>query len=1038
MEEDDFIFVDLTSFSIYRPHQIASTRASKISDGTAQEKNRSSELVSLSDLCDRGSNSFLFDGIICFEINGQAQSRYVQRAPFEILSIGGYEDTSLHSVGSEIWLQSVAGGSSKVWYRLRVPASEYLRYYEPFVWISNLAKHFIDFLHMHKQVKLRDFELCFISWLQDIHGFSDDFLSWRQQHPRNDFRQAVAVHVNFLYNQAALLGPDYASHPLWNEIDQLALTAVPRQRTNFKDNRTVTTPYVFECFRHMPWASFLDPIVCELEQSSTHHLDPATMEGPTFQDEQQRGSDSIARITSNKGPIEEGDVVAIPSDANGSWKTNDEFWLAYVQSRQTTKRGLQRLSLVWLYRASDTACQGMKYPFENEIFISDHCNCGDPPIHAADVDHKVSVALFSDPSSAQGGFFIRQKYNSADSFWTTLQPSDFKCGCHQGLNPACPYQVGDTLLLEAETLGREMLEPVVLVEHSPDGNADRICVRRLLRKREDYGDINAEPNELVYSSRIDTANVSAMRRRCHVRFYTLDDQRCRRITAPYNRKGTGDCYYILYKQSNLSGALEPLRQPWPPMKQGFRTEDSSARPLRGLDIFCGGGSLGRGLEEAGAVKNEWAVDLFPEAIHTYHANSPDVKAYNGSVNDYLYRASRGLGGGLIAEKGEAEFMCAGNPCPGFSSANPDRNSNRSLLNNSLVASVISFVDFYRPKYLVMENVLGMATGGRERSGHINVFAQVLCALVGLGYQVRPVILDAWNFGAPQARTRLFVMATAPGLRPLTKPQASHSHPSSVIGRSLGKTANGLAFGEREWMPTPFEYISIGEATMDLPRNTDARTPCISYPDHRVMGSLSALNNVRLSCIPRFPPGMTFVKSVEMGWQPPPSVSAWHWDTKLRAGKASKAWQRAREHALLPTVTTSNWPGDALTGSALHWDAHRPLTIMEARRAQGIPDDEVIIGPPAVQWRIIGNGVARPVAIALGLSLRQAWLDGSWQNQTAAQARTTAELDPNQPSANCRATGDSDPVNERTSPDLSDSTGSESIKIRCREGNIKTV
>jgi len=47
--------------------------------------------------------------------------------------------------------------------------------------------------------------------------------------------------------------------------------------------------------------------------------------------------------------------------------------------------------------------------------------------------------------------------------------------------------------------------------------------------------------------------------------------------------------------------------------------------------------------------------------------------------------------------------------------------------------------------------------------------------------------------------------------------------------------------------------------------------------------------------------------------------------------------------------------------------------MEARRAQGFPDEEVIIGTPAQQWKIIGNSVARPVAVALGMSLREAWL-----------------------------------------------------------------
>ncbi|KAL8779767.1 MAG: hypothetical protein Q9203_001200 [Teloschistes exilis] len=353
-----------------------------------------------------------------------------------------------------------------------------------------------------------------------------------------------------------------------------------------------------------------------------------------------------------------------------------------------------------------------------------------------------------------------------------------------------------------------------------------------------------------------------------------------------------------------------------------------------------------------------------------------MKLFNGSVHPYLLQALEGSGR-MVAQKGEVEFISAGSPCPGYSNANQDHTSDRSLLNNSLVASVISFVDFYRPKYMVMENVVGMAASSRllERGKlTINVFAQVLCALVGLGYQVRPMLLDAWNFGTPQGRTRLFITAAAPGLAPLAEPPASHSHPDNIPNRALGKTANGLLFGERKWVATPFQHVTIGEATQDLPANPDGRAPIIGCPDHRCMRNQSFLNHIRLSCVPRFPAGMTFIKSFLAGWQPPPQIRDWHWETKLRSDvRLSKAWQRAKENALLPTVTTYNAPAEAMTGSALHWEAHRCLTVMEARRAQGIPDDEVIVGSPPMQWRIIGNAVAMQVAIALGMSLREAWM-----------------------------------------------------------------
>ncbi|KAL8700076.1 MAG: hypothetical protein Q9224_001126 [Gallowayella concinna] len=958
-ENDDFISVDLENFSIYRPHQISARPSSRISTSSFREKTRSNELVSLQDLHDRASSSFCFDGVLCIGKDRQ-QQRYVQKIAFEVLSIGGYEDNSLHTVGPDIWLQSFVGKSSKIWYRLKNPATEYSRYYKPFVWVADLAKHLVDFIHARATTSLHDFNGSFTTWLATLHGLDSQFLSWRKSYPRSDFRHVVVAHATFLYNQAGQLGTHYTSQPLWGEIDPAALTAIPRQISQRKSRATVVTPFVHQCFGHLPWAKFLDPV--DVPQQVTESL-PLRHRNDWYRQ---------ARETSIEGPVEVGDVVAIKSDTNTSWKTKDEYWYAYVQAYKATKHGKQ-LSLIWIYRPADTACQHMKYPHSNELFMSDHCNCNDPAIYASEVAYKVRVSLFVD-STPQTEFFIRQKYSSEDCYWATLKSSDFRCQCsNKQALPQYDYNVGDTIFVRA-TAPKETLEPVVLLEHAPNHNPAKILVKRLLRKRDDYGDSAAEANELVYTSRSDLCDISAIVRRCYIRFYTYSEREQNLIPAPYNRSGAGDCYYILSEESRL-GNLRPLHHPWPTMNQGFDPFSTPAhKPLRGLDIFCGGGNLGRGLEESQAVKNEWAVDYFSEAIHTYHANlQQPAKLFNGSVNDYLFQAIKGRGCGLIAQKGQVEMISAGSPCQGFSIANQRYNNDQSLLNISMVASVVAFVDYYRPKFVIMENVLGMANCGPKRTGQDNVFAQVLCALVGLGYQVRPMILDAWSFGAPQGRTRLFITAAAPGLEPIAIPPPSHSHPENVIGRSLGKTANGLPFGAREWAPTPFEFVSIGEATKDLPENVDARIACILYPDHRVTGNLSALDNIRLSCVPRFPPGMTFVKAAKIGWQPPPQMAAWHWGTNVRSNINSMAYQRTKSNALLPTLTTKNSPSEALTGSALHWDAHRCLTVMEARRAQGYPDEEIIIGSPSMQWKIVGNSVTRQVAISLGMGLRKPWL-----------------------------------------------------------------
>jgi hypothetical protein len=58
-------------------------------------------------------------------------------------------------------------------------------------------------------------------------------------------------------------------------------------------------------------------------------------------------------------------------------------------------------------------------------------------------------------------------------------------------------------------------------------------------------------------------------------------------------------------------------------------------------------------------------------------------------------------------------------------------------------------------------------------------------------------------------------------------------------------------------------------------------------------------------------------------------------------------------------------------------------LLEVRRAQGFLDDEVILGKPAQQWHIVGNSVARQVALALGMAVREAWF-GTLYDEPAAE------------------------------------------------------
>ena len=942
-----------------------------------EEFPRANELVSLHEINEWNVQCFCFDGVI----RHGGKDEYVQGVPFELLSIGGYGELSNPILSVDIWIQSKNGKKYGVWYHLTSPALEYRAYHACFLWMAHLSIHTVNYLSTHEDVTLGDFQATFHRWLKGLYA-SADVDKWLAAYGRADFRHAVASQANFLWCQATQVQSELETQPLWAEINPIFLTAIPKRIEQFtrtemfvemnegvtiRKRKTTVTPYVFNCFKHLPLAKFL---FCQA---------PACSRGLNTKDLLTKGRtmptidpvlDTRKCRATQFGNIGIGDVVALKADEKTTWKPKDTHWYGYVQSISDGEKG-RALGLLWLYRPSDTQCLEVPYPHSKELFLSDHCNCGDVPIFAQEVMYKLRVTFYHGSVTANDDYFIRQRYIEADGAWETLTETNFRCSCNSS-KVEKQYVKGDTLLVKI----RNILEPVILDETYLEGLPGKLRVRRLMRKGRDYYDMNAAPNELVVTDRLQIVPEAHVDRACMIRLYSRDDILQNRIPIPYNRGGTGDFYFVSAQDLNGDG-LRPLSTaiPWDSiMKEGWNPVDLPSQPaaMLGLDLFCGGGNFGRGLEEGKAVIFKWAVDWNTEALHSYRANSrggdDDVKLFLGSVNDYLTQALRGKGATSVAQQGEVEVIAAGSPCQGFSYANPIKGSDGSLINISMVASVISYVDFYRPKYALLENVKGMAAGTNAE----NMLALVISALVGMGYQVRTFALDAWNFGSPQSRSRVIVSVTAPGLKPLPEPPHTHAHPEEIRSSSLGSTANGLRSNSRYTSVTPFSYISAEEATKDLPL-TNARTSCIPYPDHRMSRALSTRGRIQIGSIPRFPGGGNFMAAMTRGYMPKYQIDTYPWQNKVMAAPGCKSWQRVKRGALIPTIMAEPRPDDGANGQCLHWDQTRLLTIMEARRAQGVPDDEVLVGLPADQWKIIGNSVARPMALTLGLSLRRAWL-----------------------------------------------------------------
>lgn len=675
-------------------------------------------------------------------------------------------------------------------------------------------------------------------------------------------------------------------------------------------------------------------------------------------------------------PFVVGDVVAIePNESEEKlWRktaTNEAVqreWVAYIHRVEMLEDNTQQLFVLWLYHPENTTISTADYPVEKELFMSDHCNCNEPKLLSTDVTSRRTVDWFSRAFDTDKDFLVRQTYMPEEAHFITLQKAHFGCDCTKGDTGSVQNcRVGDSVYIKKTNAGRRILEPVVI--HSVDHTNKEVTVRRLLRLKRDCPDTlgntrkrGIAENELVWTRELIKVSAQRVERRCYIKFFSIEDVLSHNIPFPYNRGGAGD-FWILSTQRTMTEdqpKIKPLAEAPISLIQGPNpTMKPSFEKLPGLGLFSGCGNLDRGLEEAGAVQFKTAVDYNAEAVHTLRANAryTDLKLWLGSVDDYLAAALS------ASDMEEFAVIAAGSPCPGFSTLQQDWLSKQSLKNASHVTTFCSFVDLYRPKWALLENVVNMACNRKGYEGE-RVLSQIVACLVALGYQVRQFIMSSWNYRGSQQRSRLIVSIAAPGLAPIIAPWHTHSHPDSAKSRSIGELLTGQKFGVHEEYPTPFAFVSAGEAIAELPNIGNGKVQtCIPFPDHRLHRPLNRDYQNIINRVPTHPPGQGLADALRLGLIPPdfPGVRK----------EIGKAFRRMTKDGLISTITTNPSPHDARGGAVVHWEQNRPLSIEEARRAQGIPPDEVIIGSLSEQIRMVGNAVDRHVAEPLGLSLRHA-------------------------------------------------------------------
>lgn len=169
--------------------------------------------------------------------------------------------------------------------------------------------------------------------------------------------------------------------------------------------------------------------------------------------------------------------------------------------------------------------------------------------------------------------------------------------------------------------------------------------------------------------------------------------------------------------------------------------------IKSIDLFAGIGGIRLGFEQAfgKSLKTVFVSEWDEYAQKTYSANFNDNFALAGDIT-------------TVKDKDIPDFdIClAGFPCQAFSLAGQRKGFNddyKGMSRGTLFFDVVRICTEKRPKVIFCENVKGLTIHDKG-----NTFKIIVATLKEIGYKVFYQILNSRDFGVPQNRERIYIVA----------------------------------------------------------------------------------------------------------------------------------------------------------------------------------------------------------------------------------------------------------------------------------------
>lgn len=342
------------------------------------------------------------------------------------------------------------------------------------------------------------------------------------------------------------------------------------------------------------------------------------------------------------------------------------------------------------------------------------------------------------------------------------------------------------------------------------------------------------------------------------------------------------------------------------------------RRLKMIDLFAGCGGLTSGFMATGRFESVAAVEWEPDAAATYAQNFGE-HVHVGDIADWVQQ-----------DLPEADVVVGGPPCQGFSQlGKQDPDDPRNLMWHHYVEAL----DKVRPLYFVMENVPQFL----KSEQYENFVAETREGGRLEGYRLEPYLVNAADYGTPQARRRAVVI----GVRSET----------SVVLRP------GTGFPKT--VAQAWENLATEVTETALPQ-------CSTMVNGRTVPGPFKLEDIHITRKPT-ELSMERYRAIPPGGNRknlPPHLMAPCW----RKHNSGSGDVMGRLYADRPSVTIRTEFFKPEKGRYLHPTAHRPITHAEAARLQGFPDDFEWCGTKVSIAKQIGNAVPPPLAAAIARAI----------------------------------------------------------------------